>query len=31
MPPHLESQMEACIKHYAERDEAVDMKGEFPL
>jgi TPP-dependent pyruvate/acetoin dehydrogenase alpha subunit len=31
MPAHLESQMESCIKHYAERDEAVNEKGEFPL
>jgi pyruvate dehydrogenase E1 component alpha subunit len=31
MPPHLERQMEACIRHYSQRDEAVDEKGEFPL
>ena len=31
MPAHLEAQMESCIKHYAERDEAVNEKGEFPL
>lgn len=31
MPPHLDAQMNACIKHFAERDEAVDEKGEFPL
>ncbi|MDP7061415.1 MAG: thiamine pyrophosphate-dependent dehydrogenase E1 component subunit alpha [Planctomycetota bacterium] len=31
MPSHLEAQMEGCIKHHAERDEAVDEKGEFPL
>ncbi len=31
VPPHLEAQMESCIKHHAERDEAVDEKGEFPL
>lgn len=31
VPPHLERQMEDCIKHHAERDEAVDEKGEFPL
>jgi len=31
MPPHLERQMDDCIRHYAQRDEAVDEKGEFPL
>ena len=31
MPAHLERQMEQCIQHFSERDEAVDEKGEFPL
>ena len=30
-PAHLKQQMEYCIKHYSERDEAVDENGEFPL
>jgi pyruvate dehydrogenase E1 component alpha subunit len=30
-PRHLSQQMDFCIKHYAERDEAVDENGEFPL
>jgi 2-oxoisovalerate dehydrogenase E1 component alpha subunit len=30
-PAHLTQQMEYCIKHYSERDEAVDENGEFPL
>ncbi|MHC4823313.1 MAG: thiamine pyrophosphate-dependent dehydrogenase E1 component subunit alpha [Planctomycetota bacterium] len=31
MPAHLENQMGECIRHFSERDEAVDEKGEFPL
>ncbi len=30
-PAHLKKQMEYCIQHYSERDEAVDENGEFPL
>ncbi len=30
-PAHLKQQMDYCIKHYSERDEAVDENGEFPL
>jgi len=31
MPAHIEQQMHQCIQHFAQRDEAVDEKGEFPL
>lgn len=31
MPPQLQLQRDACIRHYSSRDEEVDEKGEFPL